>query len=163
MRMHCAHTWTPTDIYSAEQFAKSNRISANDIFSQQGLEDIESRILDAYNRQGYIYAYLAQNATFDEVAGTVSIALRAVPADAYRLKSINIQGLSPVARQTFDADWKLAPGDIYDGTYFLAFMGRCIAKPGPLYQLGATIDLQPNAQDHNIDLTITFLPPPRIR
>ncbi len=157
--------FTASSVVSDADFMKANALHAGENVSQTSVEKTVTALTNAYKRQGYFYAAVKVDQQRDDAAHTIAYTFTPMPGDPYRLKSLTVNGLQPDARAAFDAQWKMKPGDLYDGTYFEDFLKHTIATPpfispstGIAHYSGAKMDAQPNKDDHKVDLTINYQP-----
>lgn len=152
-------------VVGSAEFASADALHVGDNVSQTGIEKTVAALTNAYKRQGYLYAAIQVDQHSDDAAHTIAYTFTPIAGDQYRLKSLTVNGLQPTARAAFDAQWKMKPGDLYDGTYFEEFLKSTIAAPpfinpatGVAHYAGAKLDAQPNKADYTVDVTINYLP-----
>jgi outer membrane protein assembly factor BamA len=150
-------TWTPTLLYSAADFARDAKLHPGDPANDSALRQTETPISRAYLLQGYLDVYVLPHPAFDATNHTVAYSLEPIPGEIYRLKTVNVTGLSPQALQQFNADWPMKPGDPYSDQAVNAFLAKHIAQP-PFQPYGAGFKAVGDPQTHQVDLTLTFTP-----
>jgi outer membrane protein assembly factor BamA len=102
-------------------------------------------------------AYVVTHAVLDAAAHTVAYSFEAVPGETYHLHAVIVNGLSPAARQAFDAAWTMKPGDLYSDLAVGVFLRKNIAQEAfKLYGVGFQAIADPST--HLVDLTFTFTP-----
>jgi outer membrane protein insertion porin family len=150
-------TWNPTPLYSAADFARDNKLHPGDLANESDLAKTEAAISKAYLLQGYLDVYVLSHPVPDATAHTVAYTFEPVPGEIYRLKTVNVTGLSPQALQQFNADWPMKPGDPYSDQAVNAFLAKHIAQP-PFQPYGAGFKAVGDPATHEVDLTLTFTP-----
>ena len=149
-------TWNPTPIYSAADFARDAKLHPGDPANDSALRQTEAPISKAYLLQGYLDVYILPHPVFDATAHTVAYTLEPIPGEIYRLKAVNVTGLSPQALQQFNADWPMKPGDPYSDQAVNAFLIKHVAQP--LFRpYGAGFKAVGDPATHQVDLTLTFV------
>jgi outer membrane protein assembly factor BamA len=152
-----ALTWEPTAVYSAADLARDAKLHAGDVAAASALHETVASVSAAYLALGYMDVSVKAAPAVDNSTHTVAYRLHAVPGEIYSLRTLNVTGLSPEARKTFDAAWPMKPGDPYSEGVVRAFIRKNIAQPA--YK-GYIFDYQASAdpQTHLVDLTLTFTP-----
>ncbi|MGA8938081.1 MAG: hypothetical protein WB439_02845 [Acidobacteriaceae bacterium] len=150
-------TWNPTPLYPAADFSRDAKLHPGDPTSDLALRETEASISKTYLLQGYIDVYVLPNQVLDSATHTASYNLTVVSGEIYRLHAVTITGLSPQARQQFDADWQMKPGDPYSDLAVGAFLAKHVAQPAfRIYNPNFKAVGDP--QTHLVDLTFTFTP-----
>ncbi len=150
-------TWIPTPLYSADDFARDNKLHPGDLANESDLAKTEAAIAKAYLLQGYLDVYVLSHPVPDDAAHTVAYTFEPIPGEIYRLKTVTATGLSPQALQQFNADWSMKPGDPYSDQAVNAFLAKHIAQP-PFQPYGAGFKAVGDPATHQVDLTLTFTP-----
>jgi outer membrane protein assembly factor BamA len=149
--------WEPTPVYTAADFARDAKLHPGDTPALFALNQITAAIQNAYLRQGDMDAYVVTHAVLDAAAHTVAYSFEAVPGETYHLHAVIVNGLSPAARQAFDAAWTMKPGDLYSDLAVGVFLRKNIAQEAfKLYGVGFQAIADPST--HLVDLTFTFTP-----
>jgi hypothetical protein len=151
--------WAGSPLFSAEDFAKANKLHAGDVASDTLLKQSYEPLTIAYLKQGYSDASIDTKASRDEAAHTVSYTIKVTPGEVYHVGSVSAVGLDPKARADFDAAWSMHPGDVYDATYTGRFLGS--GKIPSLQPYSAGINASANPVTHLADVLLTFVPVPR--
>jgi len=154
-----AVNWEATPLFSEADFERTLKLHPGDVATGKLLDAVQKPILDAYLTQGYLYAYLTRTMISDDATHTVGYTLHMVPGAQYHLRKLIPLNLTPAAQQAFDAIWKMKSGDLFNDLYFQDFIRKIVETPGPLRGWGATYDLQPDNETHEVDMTLTFFPP----
>jgi hypothetical protein len=116
----------------------------------------ETPISNAYLLQGYLDVYVLPHPVVDATSHTVAYTLEPIPGEIYRLHAVTVTGLSPQARELFDADWQMKPGDPYSDLAVNAFLRKHVAQP--LFRpYGAAFRAVGDPATHLVDLTLTFV------
>ena len=121
--------WAGTPFFSSKDFGEANKLRPGDLASQQTLRASLATIDTAYRRQGYMDVSVDATPQFDTAAHRVTYTVAVISGEQYQLREVQTVGLTPESRATFDAAWKLHPGDLYDATYVETFLKANIAQP----------------------------------
>ncbi len=121
--------WAGTPFFSSKDFGEANKLRSGDLASQQTLRASLATIDTAYRRQGYMDVSVDATPQFDTTAHRVTYTVAVISGEQYQLREVQTVGLTPESRATFDAAWKLHPGDLYDDTYVETFLKANIAQP----------------------------------
>ncbi|WP_047496087.1 POTRA domain-containing protein [Terriglobus sp. TAA 43] len=148
-------TWPGTALFSADDFAKGNKVHAGDTVSVAALRESYQPILDAYHRQGYVDAAIVPALKADTANHTVAYELTISPGQVYHVDSVHITGLSGQARKDFDANWKLKAGAVWDSIYAEKFLQNNSALRS-LDPYTAKFDSVAHPETHTVNVTITF-------
>jgi len=149
-------TWEATPVYSEAEFEKDAAVQAPGFAGVTPLVRAEARIEAAYRAHGYIDAYVVPSPTLDEAAHTVSYALKVVPGEVYRLKSVTPLNLTPAAQQDFETAWRMKPNDVYNEAYVSNFITNNSALKH-LSVYSASFKAVGDPETHLVDLTIMFV------
>lgn len=121
--------WAGSPLLSSKEFSDTSKLRPGDLASQQALRASLAVIDTAYRRQGYLDVSVDATPELDTTANLVAYTVAVVSGEQYRFHEVQPVGLTPDSRKTFDAAWKLHPGDIYDSTYLETFLKANIAQP----------------------------------
>ena len=117
------------------------------------------RILAEYKKRGYLEAKLDPAAQFDDPGARVSYAATVTEGIQYRMGRLVVTGLSLAAERQLLANWKIARGDIFDYSYFEAFVqdgARKLFEKTPVHfeHLGHLLETNPQAK--TVDVKLDF-------
>ncbi|HEY9136675.1 MAG TPA: POTRA domain-containing protein [Terriglobus sp.] len=149
-------TWPGTALFSADDFAKGNKVHAGDVVSMAALRASYQPILDAYHRQGYVDAAILPELKADTTNHTVAYTLTVSPGEVYHVGSIRAVGLSGKAQSDFDANWRMKPGVVWDSIYAEKFLQNNTALRS-LAPYTGKIDSVAHPETHTVDVTLTFI------
>jgi outer membrane protein assembly factor BamA len=121
--------WAGAPFFTSKDFSEANKLHSGDLASQQALRASLAIIDAAYRRQGYMDVSVDASPQFDTTAHRVTYTVAVISGEQYHLREVQTAGLAPESRATFDAAWKLHPGDLYDATYVETFLKANIAQP----------------------------------
>lgn len=148
--------FTETPLVSSAAFAAQAKLHTGDVASRKQLLATLAPVDAAYQKQGYADEYVDTVATADAAMHTVSYAFTVVPGEQYRVRSVNVTGLTPEARAQFDLGWLLKPGDLYDPGYVRSFLTNNTALRGLAAYVGG-FKAASDPQTRLVDLTIEFV------
>ncbi|CAN5547230.1 hypothetical protein BH10ACI4_BH10ACI4_35180 [soil metagenome] len=151
--------WAGSPQMNAETFQSVAKLHAGDVASQTKLnESLES--LDAtYRNQGYVDVILDAGPKLDTAAHQVAYDIKATPGPQYKIRDINVQGLTPAQRKEFDSAWRLKTGDVYNAGYVKNFLQNNTAMQS-LAQLSASFKVMEEPESGVLDLNISFFKDP---
>jgi outer membrane protein assembly factor BamA len=121
--------WQGAPFFSPKDFSDANRLRSGDLASQQALRSSLAIIDTAYRRQGYMDVSVDATPHLDTTTHQVTYTVAVTSGEQYHLREVQPVGLTPESRATFDAAWKLHPGDLYDPSYLEAFLKANVAQP----------------------------------
>jgi outer membrane protein insertion porin family len=121
--------WAGSPLLSSKDFRDASKLRPGDTASQQALHASLALIDTAYRRQGYMDVTVDVVPQLDTTAHLVAYTVAVVSGEQYHFHEVQLVGIAPDSRKTFDAAWKLQPGDIYDSTYLETFLKANIAQP----------------------------------
>jgi outer membrane protein assembly factor BamA len=115
-----------------------------------------------YGHRGYLDAKATPVPQFDDANGTVAYNVKIVEGPQYRMGELVITGLSVDAERALRNAWRLAPGQIFDNTYFDSMLAK-LEKPTvaifgemPVHYAQMGHWLRTNPQNHVVDVLIDF-------
>ncbi|HUJ40464.1 MAG TPA: POTRA domain-containing protein [Candidatus Acidoferrales bacterium] len=97
-------------------------LSSGDPASGLTLQAGWDRIAAEYAKRGYLDAKITPVAQFDDAEGRVSYSVEIAEGVQYRMGQLVLTGLSLTAERDLLANWKIAPGDIFDKSYYESFL-----------------------------------------
>jgi outer membrane protein assembly factor BamA len=117
------------------------------------------RVIADYKKRGYLEAKLEPAPQFDDAAGRVSYAVKVTEGVQFHMGELVITGLSLAAERRLLANWKLARGDVFDNSYFEAFVRDGAQKlfektPVHFQHVGHVLDANP--QTKTVDVKLDF-------
>lgn len=151
-----AITWAGSDVLSTVDFDKQLKLHPEDIASRTALREGLTILARAYYAKGFQDAKIQAPVSRDTTTHHVSYAIRVIPGDQYRIKTINALGLNDQQRKDFATSWHMNPGDFYDVTYLNSFLLRNSAIQS-LRGYSATYKAASDPNTHLVDLTLTFV------
>jgi outer membrane protein assembly factor BamA len=115
-----------------------------------------------YGHRGYLDAKVTPAPQFNDANGTVAYNVKIEEGPQYRMGELVITGLSMDAERALRNAWRLAPGQIFDNTYFESFLAKLV-KPTvaifgelPVHYGKMGHWLRPNPESHVLDVLIDF-------
>ena len=117
------------------------------------------RILAEYKKRGYLEAKLDPVAQFDDLGARVSYSVKVTEGIQYRMGQLVVTGLSLAAERQLLANWKIARGDIFDNSYFEAFVqdgARKLFEKTPVHFEHLGHLLETNPQVKTVDVKLDF-------
>ena len=117
------------------------------------------RILAEFKKRGYLEAKLDPVAQFDDPAARVSYSVTVTEGIQYRMGRLVVTGLSLAAERQLLANWKIPRGDIFDNSYFEAFVqdgARKLFEKSPVHFERVGHLLETNAKTKTVDVRLDF-------
>lgn len=96
-------------------------------------------VCDAYTAHGYLDCSTALHPSFDEAAHIVNYSLQINPGPQYKFASVKFEGAPDPMAARLKLLWKMAPGDIFDQSYFLNFAALAKKKDRSLSKWMQTV------------------------
>ncbi len=149
-------TWNPTPLFSADDFARANKLRPGEPFSQKAVEDLQKAMLAAYHNAGYVDAVLDAHATSDAATHTVNLNYTVAPGEPYRMEATEVVGLSPAQQKQFESAWRLIPGTTFDESYVQGFLKNNTALLS-LNGFAAAYKVISDPQKHTVRVVMTFV------
>jgi outer membrane protein assembly factor BamA len=125
---------------------------------QAGWQKVEAE----YGSHGYLDVKLDPQPQIDDAAHRVSYQIDVTEGPQYRMGNMVITGLSLDAEAKLRQAWQLAPGQIFDQSYFDRML-TVLAKPNrevfgdiPLHYTEFGHWLRPNKERHTVDVLLDF-------
>jgi outer membrane protein insertion porin family len=137
-------------------------IKAGDPVDGMKIEALWQTIETAYASHGYLDAKLSPLAKFDDSAHRVSYQVSIVEGPQYHMGEMVITGLSVDAEKRLRQVWLIAPGQVFDNSYFET-VSRQLAKPNmeifgemPIHYTEFGKWLRPDTTKHTVDVLLDF-------
>ncbi len=147
--------WAGSPMMSAETFAQVVKLHEGDVASQQKLEESLEFLDAAYRNRGYLDVVLDAGPKLDTATHQVAFTVTAIPGPQYKLRDVNVQGLTAAQRQEFDSAWKLHAGDLYNAGYVKDFLKNNTALR-TLASMNASFKVTQDPEAGVADLNVTF-------
>jgi outer membrane protein assembly factor BamA len=147
--------WAGSPMMSEEAFEGEVKLHPGDVASQQKLEESLEFLDAAYRNQGYLDVVLDAAPKLDTAAHQVAFTVTAIPGTQYKLREVNVQGLTAAQRQEFDSAWKLHAGDLYSAGYVKNFLANNTALQ-TLTGMSASFKVTQDPEAGVADLNVTF-------
>jgi outer membrane protein assembly factor BamA len=93
------------------------------------------KLREAYSRRGYMQMTLDARPTFDDAAGLVRYAMAINEGQQFRMGDLEVSGLSKQDTESLLNAWKLRPGDPFDVTYAVRFLGEVNLPSGAQFSI----------------------------
>jgi outer membrane protein assembly factor BamA len=123
-------TWSGNAAYSPTALNSMVRIATGAVADGIKLQGTWQAISLEYGHVGYLDASLNAKETYDDAAAKVSYLVTITEGPQYHMGDLVITGLSLDAEKKLRQLWALAPGAVFDQSYFEAFI-RKIGRPTP--------------------------------
>jgi outer membrane protein assembly factor BamA len=146
--------WPGSDLLSVADFNKQATLKPGDHDSPTALRESLNSLTTAYGAKGYLDARILVPPTIDRTTHQVAYSVSVVPGPQYHFKSVSWPNVSEEQAKTFDAAWRMKPGDVYDSTYLMRFLAQNSALTRQGYKMNASLKADPSAL--TVDLAITF-------
>ncbi len=148
-------TWPGSDLFSAEEFTKSNKMQPGDVASDAQLRAAYRPLLNAYLSRGYVDVSIDTHPQEDRAQHTVAYTLSITPSEVYNVGSLSVIGLSPADKALFDERWNLPVSSIYNGVYAFGFLAS-LAKERWMQPYVGTLVTTAHPDNHMVDVVFTF-------
>jgi len=109
----------------------------------------------AYRNRGYLDVVLDAAPKLDTATHQVAFTVTAIPGPQYKLREVNVQGLTAAQRQEFDSAWKLHAGDLYNAGYVKDFLKNNTSLRS-LANVSASFKVTQDPEAGIADLNVTF-------
>ncbi|HEV2762652.1 MAG TPA: POTRA domain-containing protein, partial [Pyrinomonadaceae bacterium] len=113
----------------------------------------------AYGRKGYLFPRFKTQTAFDDAARRVAFRVGVEEGAQFRMGAFAVKGLTDSDAERVRKSWRLAPGAVYDASYFDEFVRRELrdalgARRGP--GSGLKADIRPDRERQTVDVTLEF-------
>ena len=137
-------------------------LKPGDLADGTKIENMWREIELEYKRRGYLDITLNAQAQLDDGAHQVSYEVKITEGPQYRMGEMIITGLSVDAEKRLRQAWQIAPGQVFDDTYYEAHM-TLFARPSrdifgdlPVHYAEFGHLLRPDANRHIVDVLLDF-------
>ena len=133
-----------------------------DIADGLKIESLWRKIESEYTRHGYLNVKLNPQPQFDDAAHRVSYRVNIVEGPQYRMGEMVVTGLSLDAEKKLRQVWLIAPGAVFDASYFER-LAKELARPSveifgemPVHYTQFGHFLRPDTDKHTVDVLLDF-------
>ena len=120
-------------------------------------------VRDAYKALGYLDCSIALRPSFSEATHIVNYRIEIDPGSKYRLASVQFDGAPDAMAAKLKLAWKMAPGDVFDESYFSTFLKLAPKKDKSLSKwmqtVIATYDIKADPATHQVNCVFHFAKP----
>jgi len=126
------------------------------------IENSWQKIESEYMRLGYLDMKFNAEPQYDDASHQIFYRVTISEGSAYRMGEMIVTGLSLDAEKRLRQTWKIAPGQVFDDSYFEEHM-KLLAKPSreifgdlPVHYLEFGHLLRPDSARHTVDVLLDF-------
>jgi outer membrane protein insertion porin family len=137
-------------------------LKPGDVADGTKIDNVWHEIELEYKRNGYLDMRLEADPQLDDGTHQVSYRVKLNEGSQYRMGDLVITGLSLDAEKRLRQMWQIAPGQVFDETYYDSHM-ILFAKPGrdvfgdlPVHYNEFGHLLRPNTNRHVVDVLLDF-------
>lgn len=135
---------------------------AGDAADGMKIESAWTRAEAEYEARGYLDVKLDAQPHFDDALHQISYRINVTEGSQYRMGDMVVTGLSLDAEKLLRRSWSIAPGQIFDDSYFEKIL-KVLAKPSPeifgelpVHYTECGHWLRPNTDRHTVDVLLDF-------
>ena len=135
---------------------------AGDAADGMKIESAWTRAEAEYKARGYLDVKLDAQPHFDDAVRQISYRIKVTEGSQYRMGDMVVTGLSLDAEKLLRRSWSIAPGQIFDDSYFEKIL-KVLAKPSPeifgelpVHYTECGHWLRPNTDRHTVDVLLDF-------
>ncbi len=155
-------SWQGNSAIGTPNLEGAVEIKAGDPVDGMKMEALWQTIQTAYASHGYLDAKLDPQAQFDDTAHRVSYRVSIIEGPQYHMGEMVITGLSVDAEKRLRQVWLIAPGQVFDNSYFET-VAKELAKPSveifgemPIHYTEFGKWLRPDPEKHTVDVLLDF-------
>jgi len=155
-------SWKGNAAIASASLDAAVRIKTGEVADGMKIELLWRDLQSEYGKRGYLDANFDAQPDFDDTAHRVSYHVNIVEGPPYRMGEMVVTGLSPDGEQQLRRAWQLAPGQVFDNTYFEKLLGM-LAKPRreifgelPIHYTQCGHFLRPDSNRHTVDVLLDF-------
>jgi outer membrane protein assembly factor BamA len=119
--------WIGNHVFSADALDKLLGMQSEGVANIQKFDDGMRAVHDAYLKQGYLQIATSPERSLDDTTRHVSYRFSIDEGPQFRMGTITVDGLVDKESQHIIKEWKLHPGDVFDGTYLRDFLKKIMA------------------------------------
>lgn len=155
-------SWQGNSAIGTSNLDGAVEIKPGDPVDGMKMEALWQTIQTAYASHGYLDAKLDPQTQFDDTAHRVSYHVSIIEGPQYHMGEIVITGLSVDAEKRLRQVWLIAPGQVFDNSYFET-VAKELAKPSveifgemPIHYTEFGKWLRPDPEKHTVDVLLDF-------
>jgi outer membrane protein insertion porin family len=138
-------------------------LSKNPTASGRPLNLFLLAVCDAYHGHGYLDCSIVSHPSIDETTHIVNYRLEITAGSQYRLASVKFDGAPDAMAARLKLAWKMAPGDVFDESYFSNFAALAQKKDRLLTKWMQTVittyEVKADPATHEVNCTLHFATP----
>jgi outer membrane protein insertion porin family len=115
-------TWTGNSALSAAELNGLVTYKPGDPTNGTKIQALWNGVTDAYGHKGYLDAVVDPEPRFDDAAHRVNYVVVVVEGPQYKMGNLVLSGLSLEGEKRIRNAWALAPGVVFDQTFFDQFI-----------------------------------------
>jgi outer membrane protein assembly factor BamA len=152
-------TWSGNTAIETRELDALVAMKPGEIASGRKIEESLGAAVERYWRRGFIDVALEPREVFPEGEAAVLYQIAIREGIAYRMGTLRIEGLYEKDRLAFVREFRLAPGDVYDGVYVKGFVDDFLSDPRARRPgRSASWDARRDPAKGTVDVTLSVLP-----
>ena len=150
--------WSGNQAYSPEELNATLKLKQGDVADLMKIESGWGGPAMLYSKKGHLRIRYKFDSMFDDARQLVTYQVAVTEGPQYRMGQLTISGLPEDESTRIKAAWDLKSGDVFDVSYFGAFLSK-IAREGLLKKtrgMKTRQELKRDDQKLTVDLSIKF-------
>lgn len=155
-------TWTGNTVINRAPLDSLITVKHGDVVDGMAMTAVWQRVQREYAHRGYVDAKIDPQPAYSDADSTVSFHVAIDEGPLYHMGKLVITGLSLDAERALRLNWKLMPGDVFDGAYVEDILVK-LEKPTqdifghlPIHYSEEGHLIQPGETPNTMDVLIDF-------
>jgi outer membrane protein insertion porin family len=150
--------WSGNTTLSAQELSSALGIKPGERADGLKIDKGIHFISEAYGKKGYIETRVARRPEFDDANRRVTYHYEITEGPLYRMGTVEISGLPEALAQRLKESWKLKTGEVFDTSYYEAFMKKALMEieAAGLRPQDISVQNKPNRDNRTVNVVINF-------
>jgi len=148
--------WKGNSVVKSEELQKLMHLPVGQPADAVQLESDLEKANKLYRTRGYMVARITPKPLLDDEKSTVHYDLYVIEGDQFKMGELDIVGLDSQAKAHLEAEWKLQPGDPYNGEYPKQFLDQATQLLPRGVPWNVSYHEAVNESDKTVDITLRF-------
>lgn len=148
--------WGGNHVFSSDALDKLLGMRSEAVANMRKYDEGMKAVHDAYLKEGYLHVAISPQQKLDNANRHVTYDFSIDEGSRFHMGAFTVTGLSDSSARHFSKQWKLRPGDVFDGTYLSIFLKQALPdlyrSSGRFSAPIVTIYADPNTNAVNVEV-----------
>ncbi len=149
--------WSGNHVFSSDALDKLLGMRPEAVANMRKYDEGMKEVHDAYLKHGYLHVFISSQQKFADAKRYVAYQFSVDEGPQFHMSALTVTGLPDSAARRLSREWKLRPGDVFDGTYLPEFLKQALPE---LYRSGRfsspNVSTYVDSEKNTVNVDIAF-------